>query len=407
MFFAVLADVAHVKFLRHLEIELDRAALPRTTEAVLEMEVDLWTVEGAVARVDDIVLANRFQRHAQAFRRFFPELVRAHGIFRTRRQLDVIFKAEFAVDAVHKLHNADDLVDDLVFAHVDVGIVLRERAHAHQPVERARKLVTVNKPQLSPAQRQFAIAVQTFVVEQNAARAVHWLDGVWRFVDLREVHVFLVMIPVARAFPQRAVHDQRRADLTVASLIVLFAPEFFQLFAQDHTFWMEDREAWRFFHEGEEIQFLTQLAMVAALRFFQQVQVFIQRFLLRETRAVDALQHFVVFITAPVCTGNAHELDRLDHARFWQMWASAEIHILAVLIEADRFIFRQIFDKLHLVGFAAVGKEFDRFFARQLLAFKHSASLDDLLHFLFDLVQIFRHKRVRAVKVIVKTVFDR
>ena len=40
---------------------------------------------------------------------------------------------------------------------------------------------------------------------------------------------------------------------------------------------MEDREAWRFFHEGEEIQFLTQLAMVAALRFFQQVQVFIQR----------------------------------------------------------------------------------------------------------------------------------
>ena len=170
---------------------------------------------------------------------------------------------------------------------------------------------------------------------------------------------------------------------------------------------MEDREAWRFFHEGEKIQFLTQLAMVAALRFFQQVQVFIQRFLLRETRAVDALQHFVVFITAPVCTGNAHELDRLDHARFWQMWASAEIHILAVLIEADRFIFRQIFDKLHLVGFAAVGKEFDRFFARQLLAFKHSASLDDLLHFLFDLVQIFRHKRVRAVKVIVKTVFDR
>ena len=64
MFFAVLADIAHVKFLRHLEIELDRATLPRATKAVLEMEIDLWSVECTVARVDDVILANRFQRRA-------------------------------------------------------------------------------------------------------------------------------------------------------------------------------------------------------------------------------------------------------------------------------------------------------------------------------------------------------
>ena len=62
MLLTVRADILEVKALGHLHIELDRAALPGTAEAVLQVEVDLRTVERAVALVDDIGLAELVER---------------------------------------------------------------------------------------------------------------------------------------------------------------------------------------------------------------------------------------------------------------------------------------------------------------------------------------------------------
>ena len=44
-------DVLEVEVLRHLEVELHGAALPGAAEGVLQVEVDAWAVEGAVALV--------------------------------------------------------------------------------------------------------------------------------------------------------------------------------------------------------------------------------------------------------------------------------------------------------------------------------------------------------------------
>ena len=57
VFFTVLAGVGQVEPLGHLEVELDGAALPGASDRVLEVEVDLRPVEGAVPFVDDIFLA--------------------------------------------------------------------------------------------------------------------------------------------------------------------------------------------------------------------------------------------------------------------------------------------------------------------------------------------------------------
>ena len=43
------------------------------------------------------------------------------------------------------------LVDHLVLAHEYMGVILREAAHAHESVQRARKLMAVHKAQLPRA----------------------------------------------------------------------------------------------------------------------------------------------------------------------------------------------------------------------------------------------------------------
>ena len=52
---AVGVHVLQVKVERHLEVELNGAALPGTAERVLQVEIDLGAVEGAVALVDLVV----------------------------------------------------------------------------------------------------------------------------------------------------------------------------------------------------------------------------------------------------------------------------------------------------------------------------------------------------------------
>lgn len=52
---AVGIHVLQIKVERHLEVELDGTALPGTAERILQVEVDLGTVEGAVALVDLVV----------------------------------------------------------------------------------------------------------------------------------------------------------------------------------------------------------------------------------------------------------------------------------------------------------------------------------------------------------------
>ena len=55
---AVLADILQVEALGHLEVQLDGAALPGPAQGVGQVEVQLGAVEGAVARVEDEVLAH-------------------------------------------------------------------------------------------------------------------------------------------------------------------------------------------------------------------------------------------------------------------------------------------------------------------------------------------------------------
>ena len=49
----------------------------------------------------------------------------------------MIRKAELPVNFVDELHNALDLILDLLFCHKDVRVVLREVSHTHKSVQRS------------------------------------------------------------------------------------------------------------------------------------------------------------------------------------------------------------------------------------------------------------------------------
>ena len=57
---------------------------------------------------------------------------------------DEILKAEFGINLVDQVNNADDLVGNLLAAHEDVRIVLGEATNAEKPVQCAAQLMAVH-----------------------------------------------------------------------------------------------------------------------------------------------------------------------------------------------------------------------------------------------------------------------
>ena len=88
---AVLADVGQVEALRLLEVALDRAELPGAADRVLDAEVDLRAVEGAVARRHDVRAPRLLERRGERRLAAVPLLVGADPLLgaQAERDLDV------------------------------------------------------------------------------------------------------------------------------------------------------------------------------------------------------------------------------------------------------------------------------------------------------------------------------
>ena len=128
--------------------------------------------------------------------------------------------------------------------------------------------------------------------------------------------------------------------------------------------------------------------------------------LLFKGRAVDALEHLVVFVAAPVSARDAHELQRLDLARRGNVRARAEVREFALRVERDQGVFWQVVDEFDLVGLAEAFKELQRFVAGDFLADERQVLLDDLPHFLFDVGEVGVAELAVHIDVVVEAVVD-
>jgi hypothetical protein len=113
----------------------------------------------------------------------------------------------------------DDFIFQLRGQAEQVGVVLREAAHAEESVQSAGSLVAVYRAQLGPAQGQVAVGLGAVLVEQAVEGAVHGLDLVLVALHLHGLeHVVAVEVEVARGLPQVQVRDVRSVQELVAGL---------------------------------------------------------------------------------------------------------------------------------------------------------------------------------------------
>ena len=237
----------------------------------------------------------------------------------------------------HEVEHAAHLVLELLGGAVDVGVVLGEVAHAEEPVQHAGELVAVHLAELGDAQRQVAVAAPARLVDEQAAGAVHRLDRERLPVDLGEVHVLLVVVPVARPLPELAAQDLRRAHLLVAGLDVLLAPVVDDRVPEAHALGVEEGEAGALLVEAEEVEVAAEAAVVALAGHLECLEIRRQLLLGRPGGAVDAREHRVVLVAAPVGAGQRGELEGAlaDLGGRGHVRPAAEVGELALGVDAD------------------------------------------------------------------------
>ena len=141
------------------------------------------------------------------------------------------------------------------------------------------------------------------------ARAVHRLDRVIAIFARRGEHVFLVIFPVPRFFPQRAIENLRATHFLVAVVLVNAPHVLLDLLPHRPAVRMPEHQPRRLFLHVKQIELLGKPAVIALFRLLQHVQIGVEFFLLRPRRAVYPLQHFVFRIAAPVSAGHLHQLE--------------------------------------------------------------------------------------------------
>ena len=157
----------------------------------------------------------------------------------------------------------------------------------------------------------------------------------------------------------------------------------------------------------EQVHLAAEAAVVALLGFLDLLEVSVELFLLGEGGAVDAGEHRVVRIAAPIGAGHLHQLEGVaDLAGRGHVRAAAEIEPVALLVDLDLLVGRNGVDQLDLEILALVAEDFLGLLARPDFLGEGFVARDDLLHLLFDDGQIFQRERLVAEEVVIEAVLD-
>ena len=121
------------------------------------MEVNLRTVESAIALVDHVLNAHRLKCITQALLGALPILIRTHRILWARRKLNAVWEAKLCIVSSDEVRCIRDLLSNLIRADKEVCIVLSKLTDTEQTVQSTLHLITVIKTSLSQLHRKIPI----------------------------------------------------------------------------------------------------------------------------------------------------------------------------------------------------------------------------------------------------------
>ncbi len=122
----------------------------------------------------------------------------------------------------------------------------------------------------------------------------------------------------------------------------------------------EDQAGSSFFLNTEKIEFNTELAMIAALRFFQAMQILIKFLLSVKGGSVNALKLRISFLPLPICASHAHQFEGGDASGGRDVRSTAEIDKFSGGVKGnhglDSFFFHELaFESLVRAADKALG----------------------------------------------------
>src|SRR6516225_5107606 len=288
---AILADIDGPEPSRHIEIELDRAALPLAAERVAKVELEFRPVKRALARVERIGEAGRLDRRFQIALGAVPDRITADPYGRPVSKFDLdILEAEVSVDRQQQLAAGDRFSGDLVFGAEDMRIILDEAAHPHQPMQGARRLVAVAAAEFGQPQRKFSVTPETVAEDQNVARAVHRLDREHSLVPaLSDKHVLPEVLPVSGGLPQAAIEEQRPAHFLITGRVEPSPHIGLDRPVEGPAFRVPEDAADCLLTEMKQIELAPEPAVIPPLCLFEAEEILVEVFRARPGGSVDAL----------------------------------------------------------------------------------------------------------------------
>ena len=269
----------------------------------------------------------------------------------------------------NKVRNLCNFITNLIGTNKEVGVILCKLTNAEQAVKRTFKLVTVIKTCLCQFKRQITIRTRFVHIYQTSTRTVHRLNGKIFFVNFCGVHIFFVVIPVTRSFPQFTRKDNRCLNLLVTKFFLHFLPIVHECIADTHTIGQPKRKTRTCFVDHKQIHFATNLSVVTFFCFCHKAFMLNKLFFCYKCNTGYTGKHFVITISFPICTRNSRKLKSLCHLGVAHMRACAHINVFTLLIEGKTCVLRKIANMFYLKFLAALFKKSNRLVAWQFKSF--------------------------------------
>ena len=173
-------DVIEIETFRQVVVQLHRAQLPFTSDAVADHEIGLGPVKGRLAGTLLVVQPRLLQHVPQASLGQVPVLLAAHVLVTagfTQRELDaIVVESDRGEHELDQLERLAEFLLDLVRRAELVRVVLGQAPDAQHSVEFTGLLVTVHGAELGQPHRQFTVAARLGLVDLHVVRAVHRLQ---------------------------------------------------------------------------------------------------------------------------------------------------------------------------------------------------------------------------------------
>ena len=215
------------------------------------------------------------------------------------------------------------------------------------------------------------------------------------------------MIPVSADFVKIALRHIRSFGKYVTAAALFVLDETVKDLEQSCAFRHKKRQALTDNVRGHKVpEISADLVVIAKFRVLDGFEVLFHLGLLFERNAVNSGQHFVLFITLEVRSGNLRKLKTLNLAGRRNVRSAAKIGKFALRIESNRRVLGQFFNKFDFVSFVLLFHKSKRFRAGNDLANKRIIGLDDRVHFLFYCLEIGVRYRLIKVDIVVETVLD-